>query len=507
MAHTWDHDQAKDHIDAKIAEVEHVEIVDYKKDMSLDNIPVQKAYRVNGSHLYVDILNLGDMLNVTDSEGEICHKRTLRFLNLHYRAVHRILNSCDVKRVDFHNQRLHSVVIKPYDSEDNAEASRVHRAVAVGQLIIDVLAETGDDDENIPNAKARIGIDCGEALAVNNGRRGSREPLFLGDAANQAAKLSGGGQSKGIFLSNRARSSIGLANVDSPKNTPLTSDDIKRSQDIACLEVNKDTIIKEWRADLETSPIGTFSFSRHTPPLRTLDITSLTPSNSRRQEAISMYADIDAFTAYVDQNIASAAEDVARTFHVIRAELDRVLTSDFDGRRIRFVGDCIHGLICEGTAHTTDIQETITTATLCAGAIRSSFELCLERLNASGINTDDLGIAVGFEYGPMTVSRLGMQGDRVRCSVSRGVLASEQQQQRCDGTQTAIGSSAYGESTEAVRELFGTKRIVSNLDYNEAVDALSPKDKTAADSKKAAYGSSATIVERSSNLEIRPHSK
>jgi hypothetical protein len=46
---------------------------------------------------------------------------------------------------------------KPYDSE----AKRVHKAVAVGQLIIDVLAQTGEDADH-PAAKVRVGIDSGQ---------------------------------------------------------------------------------------------------------------------------------------------------------------------------------------------------------------------------------------------------------------------------------------------------------------------------------------------------------
>ena len=99
-------------------------------------MPARSRIEFDGVHLYADILNLEDMLNVTDVEGETCHKRTLRFLNLHYRAAHRILCRVDAMLVDFHNQRLHSVFAKPYDNE----AKRLHRAIATGQLIIDVLA-------------------------------------------------------------------------------------------------------------------------------------------------------------------------------------------------------------------------------------------------------------------------------------------------------------------------------------------------------------------------------
>ena len=136
MAHTWNEDRARKRVEARLNEVETVTIADWKRDLSLENIPRNKAYRVDGVHLYADILNLGEMLRCTDTEGETCHKRTLRFLNQHYRAVERILNDCDMRRVDFANQRLHALVTKPYDGE----AMRVHRAVATAQLIIDVLA-------------------------------------------------------------------------------------------------------------------------------------------------------------------------------------------------------------------------------------------------------------------------------------------------------------------------------------------------------------------------------
>ena len=42
-----------------------------------------------------------------------------------------VLDPVDAMFVDFHNQRLHSVVAKPYDSESD----RVHRAVAMGRIV------------------------------------------------------------------------------------------------------------------------------------------------------------------------------------------------------------------------------------------------------------------------------------------------------------------------------------------------------------------------------------
>src|SRR5260370_22453234 len=172
MAGTWDYDRAEKHIDSKIDDVKEVVVTDYVRELSLENIPTNKAYRVDGVHLYADIVNLDEMLESTNVEGEICHKRTLRFLNLHYRAVCRILSRVDARRVDFHNQRLHSLITKPYNTETDAEAKRIRRAVAIAQLIIDVLKETSVDEDKIPAAVVQVGSDSGKALAVNNSRHG-----------------------------------------------------------------------------------------------------------------------------------------------------------------------------------------------------------------------------------------------------------------------------------------------------------------------------------------------
>jgi class 3 adenylate cyclase len=507
MPNDWKAERAQERIEKQFEQVREVKVVDYAKDMSLENIPVNKAYRMHAAHLYADILNLDEILGTTDTEGTTCHKRTLRFLNLHYRAVERILNKSDTRRVDFHNQRLHCVVAKPYDDE----RSRVSRAVAIGNMIRQVLSETGKIDDMIPNAKVRIGIDTGMALVVNNGRRGGREPLFLGKPANVAAKCAAAGRSSGIFLANQARLAIGLSALEngSDRTTPLTSDEIAGCEKEAKLDFTKESIIKEWNKEQEDSPIGEVEFSRPTPPLRNLDIQALSLANSKRFEGCSVYADIDGFTAYVDDHIEDDddAKDVVRVLHVLRSELDQVVSADFSGRRVRFVGDCIHGLLLEGTAHNTDEEETVSTAVLCAGGLRSSFDTALKTLEKEGVEVGSLGFAIGVDFGPISVSRLGIKGTKVRCAIGRNVLQSEAEQQRCGGEQTAIGQGAYDVASEAVQDLFsGASRRVRNLDYDAALHALAPAgDKTAKKAEAMAYEAAKPALVSTLDQPLRPH--
>ncbi len=99
-----------------------------------------------------------------------------------------------------------------------------------------------------------------------------------------------------------------------------------------------------------------------------------------------------------------------------------------------------------------------------------------------------------------------MKGDLVRCSVSRGVLAAEEEQQNCSGVETAIGSKAYGTGSVAVRKLFGSSRKVAHLTYDAAVEALDAAgDKAARVIKREALAAVAPAIHVSSGQEFRPH--
>ena len=176
----------------------------------------------------------------------------------------------------------------------------------------------------------------------------------------------------------------------SPKSKPASK---RRTSALAA-----DEIVKEWKDDLKNNPIGDFEFTGHTPPYATLDIETLSAKNSRRQDATTVYGDLDGFTAYVGANIATeyGAKNVVRTLHVLRSELDAVLHEDFKGRKVRFIGDCVHGLLVEGTAQTTEVEETISNMTLCAAAMRSSFDIALKRLKDKGTDASSLGARGGI---------------------------------------------------------------------------------------------------------------
>jgi hypothetical protein len=175
---------------------------------------------------------------------------------------------------------------------------------------------------------------------------------------------------------------------------------------------------------------------------------------------------------------------------------------------MRFIGDCLHGTLLEGTAYTTDEEATVSTAVQCAGALRSSFATAIEHLNSEGANTNNLGLAIGFELGWLAISRLGMKGSLLRCATGHAVLASEDEQRRCGGVETAVGTKAYKAGSEAVRKVFADDRKVADLDYAAAVDELAASgDRVAKAVQVDHYSAAAPAIVPELAQPFRPHTQ
>ena len=188
------------------------------------------------------------------------------------------------------------------------------------------------------------------------------------------------------------------------------------------------------------------------------------PRPPLRLPVVSIFADIDGYTQYIDQAMnARTVSEAVRNLHVIRSELNAVLQEDFSGRKVRFVGDCIHGLLAEGSGTTVDLSDTVDIAAQCAGGLRSSFDLCREMLP----NIAQLGLAIGFELGETPISRVGIRGERsVRVASSKATIASEAAQSVCDGYQTKMGDSAWESASYTLRAFF-PGQMADDLTYDD----------------------------------------
>ena len=212
-----------------------------------------------------------------------------------------------------------------------------------------------------------------------------------------------------------------------------------------------------------------FVFHQHTPPLKSIKFRSLSPSKSIRMPVVSIFADLSGFTNYVRQCISDGnVSQMVSNVHVLRGEMTNVLVKDFSGKKIRYIGDCLHGELATGTSSNIDIEKTIEDAVLCCAAIRSSFEVCREKLNLH-----ELGISIGFEVGHTPITRLGLGGESsVRCSSSTSVCRSEDEQRRCNESETAIGEAGYHSANSRVQYIFREGRLATGLDFSAASSLL-----------------------------------
>ena len=423
-----------------------------------------EAILVNGAHVYVQLCDFAAALIEHDKETEASHKRALSMLHLHYAVCDRVAARFEAQRVDYHGGRMHAVIVSPSGTQNARE--RAQKTVAFGNAVIRAIGEAGSIAANAQyRTRVRVGINSGLSVAVNSGRASEPEPLFLGNPANYAAKLADGDQ-EGMFLSDNIRKELGLPLVG---RGLLIERATAHNSWVRTPYHVPDADIAQVIADVSLAP---FQFHRHTPPLKSIDFRDLTPSNSVRMSLTSLFADIDGFTRYVAECVEGGrVAEMVSNLHVLRSEMAATLKEDFDGRKVRFIGDCLHGLIAEGTVVETDESKTVSRAVEVAGGLRSSFELCQDLLP----NIGRLGLAIGIELGTTPITRMGIRGDRsVRCSISKAVSKSEALQRDCGGHQTCLGEWALAAAPMAVKKLFDGEGRAHDLDYSAVEQHLAP---------------------------------
>ena len=327
----------------------------------------------------------------------------------------------------------------------------------------------------------RVGIDVGTCVAINNGTGSEQEPMFLGSAANHAAKLADG-DLPGIYVSDRVRAilgfqevgiyemNIGLDTAQIIANSAYTSDDGSLVFGAADRQFFSDRIVASWSEEVRkgvvedlTSPDFKFAFKK--PPLSDIDYSELSPSKSIRMDLVSLFADLSGYTDYIDSAVANGnIQDAVRALFVIRQEFQNVAEDDFGGRKVRFIGDCIHALIAEGNNIETDESKSVVVAAQCAAAFHASFDLCKSMLE----NIDELELAVGLEIGPTPVSRIGIRGDRsVRVASSIATAEAERMQRECDEGGLKVGPNALRVAPKGLEDVLGVDGYAREIDYDD----------------------------------------
>ena len=450
-----------------------------EKPMLLNNLEIDQSRIVDGVHVYAKLLDYDEALLENGMETEQSHQRLLAFLNLHYASADRVIQNMGAIRVDYHGGRLHAVVLAPF----NDEQGRISTAIELCSLLQSVANEAVEKyGEANMGARLCFGIDSGKCVAIGNAsikiggtQRTENDPLFLGSAANKAAKLAEDND-EGIFLTSNAQQKLNaqqkffeksLGPLDSPI-FELNTDTLEFREAINSTSPKRDTIMEMWDKDVRASKfekkgVTDFTFHQCTPPLSGIKFAKLYPSNSIRMDLCSIFADLDGYTAYVDGCVQSGdTREAVRVIQIIRSELGLVLREDFDGKKVRFIGDCIQGVIASGNSQSINQTDTVRDALLCSGGLRSSFELCKQELPSA----QALGLAVGIEFGTTPISRIGVPGDQsVRVASAKVVAASEEAQKQCDRDETAVGGKALQSLPPQIKRYFDERGVAKGLDY------------------------------------------
>lgn len=452
----------------------------------LFNLQKGEAVVVDSIHLYINLCNYDTYLIENGQETETSHEKALSFLHLYYSACDRVAEQGLVQRVDFHGGRMHAVII----DQKGGGITQEHIASAL-EFVEDFkfVANAANDKLAQEQFKAefRIGIDSGKCVVINNGSGHEQEPLFLGNAANYAAKLAEGDE-PGIYISNNMRAMMYEEQTPTFEGQfPLSRQLIESTIvsrgitgdggfDVNQRDIARASIINAWRGEITENATfdpaqPNFSFHTKEPPLKTIDYGELMPSNSIRMQVVSLFADISGYTKFIDQAIyANTVADAVKALYVFREEFQNVLEQDFGGRKIRFIGDCIHGVLAEGTKSHVDSLESVTESAKCSGGLRGSFEMCQQHFK----ETDQLGLSVGIEIGFTPITRLGIRGERsVRLSSSLSSAASEKCQQDCGSNQTKFGPKALGILPRELADIIDSNGVAEQIEYDDIMTCLS----------------------------------
>ena len=158
-----------------------------------DSLQPGQAVLVDTVQIYVNVVNYHEMRLDQGRETPESHARALSFLHLHYAALDRASDGFGAQRVDFHGPRMHAVMLQAAGGDPVSRREVIEQALRFARRTIAISeAATRDIARASRPPVFRIGIDIGTCVAVDSGRADEREPLFIGGAANHAAKLAEG---------------------------------------------------------------------------------------------------------------------------------------------------------------------------------------------------------------------------------------------------------------------------------------------------------------------------
>jgi hypothetical protein len=420
----WDYDRSVERVRAKWEETNGLVVSPLVRESDFDRIALRAPRLVIGAHVYLEVTNFRQVLGDGEPQAEL-----LRLHHLWAREITRVVEKdFEAVKIHFQGPRLHAVIYRPIGQDSTIATTAVLLAATVRA------ATSEFDAVHAPEVSWQTagGIDFGESVATRSGVGGDRELLFLGQSANRAAKI----VSTGLRLTAAVAELLdeGMAEhvvPDGDDHFRVTLTGSSLESVVAERGFRWSRQISRDRLEDDAIAIPTGS-ARVADAKRKIDKSTLSLANSKRVDAVSIFADVDGFTAYVAEEQASGdLETAVRAWHVIRSETRETLVTDYEGLRVQYQGDRIQGLCYLPIG---DLEKAAVKAVKVAAAMISATEHTLPNVIADAAKPLTIGLAAGVTL----VSRLGEHGDLDVISMASATAEAARIQQALTGNTIGI---------------------------------------------------------------------
>ena len=437
----WSKEKSRERVLAHLSELGEIEVKPFTREMNLDNLTEKRCRRIHGSHIYTYPCGFTDLASMPlDKAGDAeRYKKVIQATHVYQREVGRIVESkaiFNAKLIHFQGHKAHGLVYRPYN---DPEAMAAHAVLMLWVQDDFVRHVFNPAYPGLLDVKLMGGADIGHAIGTRNGETSDRELLFLGSPANHAAKIM---REKRLRVAARLYEELPLGLQEW---CAQDGDDYRLlipSQ--ACLDRILDEYGVAW--DREASrervdedkrqfPLSEIEYSGAQVKI---DFDALSICNNKRVRAVSLFADVAGFTAYIDAaETEEEQQEALRLFHIIRRETARVVRKDYEGVRVQFQGDRIQA-ICHTPAdkEASFSGESVKTAI----ALQLSLETVIKPLFS---NAGSLQLAIGCDLGVTLASNLGKRGHRDRICLGHAVETAAQREEALEGGQTGISGEMY----------------------------------------------------------------
>jgi len=460
----WNFERSSERARARWDETASVTVGDVQRETDFQNISLVSPKRLVGAHLYADVTNFNGLLR---SEA-LDEREAVRRLHIWQREASRVVGALEATKVHFQGPRLHAVVYRPVSDQSKAAVKSVLLSSALRHSLAAFNETVATDEE----WTAAVAVDHGQVTVTKNGTAGDRELLFLGPAANHAAKLL---QRSGIRISDA------VAELLPESFDEYVSDAIDGHRVLMSVSATEELIEQygwSWNYsqvhDRLTQAADRFPLTSVTvsKPSGKFKKDDLNLSNTKQVSATSVFADVDGFTALIDDAVASDPDlvDVVRSFHTLRSEGRYTAVDDFTALRVQYQGDRMQALCYLPTANSA--KEAIAAVTMATALTSVANEVIPEIVPVGTAKP----YAIGLSTGEVLVTKIGEHGNRDLVVIGASVATAAAIQERLEGGEIGMDARTRDLLPEWMQALFEWEPhrqafVAVDLTYDELLAA------------------------------------